>query len=96
MNAHRTDPAIRLVVRQRLWAGIYRRRDGEPWQPLAGGLPEPPPAMPYALLATDGRLFAGLANGQLSESRDQGDNWTPQRLGGDALDRLVAFGDATR
>src|SRR5437762_2028252 len=34
-------------------ARIYRRRDGEPWQPLAGGLPEPLPAMPYALLAAD-------------------------------------------
>ena len=40
-------------------ARIYRRRQGEAWQPLAGGLPEPLPAMPYALLATDGRLFAG-------------------------------------
>ena len=57
-------------------ARIYRRRDGEPWQPLAGGLPEPLPAMPYALLATDGRLFAGLADGQLWESRDRGDSWT--------------------
>jgi hypothetical protein len=44
-------------------ARIYRRRDSEPWQPLAGGLPEPLPAMPDALLATDRRLFAGLADG---------------------------------
>jgi hypothetical protein len=27
-------------------AYIYRRRDGEPWQPLTGALPEPLPAMP--------------------------------------------------
>ena len=39
--------------------------------------------MPYALFATDGRLFAGLADGQLWESRDQGDSWTPLRLRGD-------------
>ena len=54
-------------------ARIYRRRDGQAWQSLGGGLPEPLPAMPYALLAADGRLFAGLADGQLWESRDRGD-----------------------
>jgi hypothetical protein len=74
---------------------IYRRRDVEPWQPLSGGLPEPLPAMPYALLATDGRLFAGLADGQLWESRDQGDNWTPLELAGGALDALVALAHTT-
>jgi hypothetical protein len=73
-------------------ARIYRRRHGEPWQPLAGGLPEPLPAMPYALLATDGRLFAGLADGQLWESRDQGERWSPLRLEGDAPEALVALG----
>jgi photosystem II stability/assembly factor-like uncharacterized protein len=76
-------------------ARIYRRRHGEAWQLLAGGLPEPLPAMPYALLATDGRLFAGLADGLLWESRDQGDSWAPLRLSGDPLDALVALGYAT-
>src|SRR5215203_5099232 len=41
-------------------ARIYRRRAGEPWSPLAGGLPEPLSAMAYALVAGDGRLFAGF------------------------------------
>jgi hypothetical protein len=72
-------------------ARIYRRRDGEQWRPLSGGLPEPLPAMPYALLAIDGRLFAGLADGQLWESRDRGDSWTALRLEGDALVSLVAL-----
>ena len=72
-------------------ARIYRRRNGEPWQPLAGGLPEPLPAMPYALLAADDRLFAGLADGQLWESRDRGDSWTALRLQGDPLDALLAL-----
>jgi hypothetical protein len=31
--------------------------------------------MPYALVAADGRLFAGLADGQLWESRDRGETW---------------------
>src|SRR5206468_1450311 len=76
-------------------ARIYLRRHGEAWQSLAGGLPDPLPAMPYALLATDGRLFAGLADGRLWESRDQGDSWAPLRLSGDPLDALLALGYAT-
>src|SRR5881296_3538642 len=75
-------------------ARIYRRRHGEAWQLLAGGLPDPLPAMPYALLATDGRLFAGLADGRLWESRDQGDSWAPLRLSRDPLDALLALGYA--
>jgi photosystem II stability/assembly factor-like uncharacterized protein len=47
--------------------------------------------MPYALLATDGRLFAGLADGQMWQSRDQGDTWARLRLGGEALDALLAL-----
>jgi photosystem II stability/assembly factor-like uncharacterized protein len=76
-------------------ARIYRRRNAEPWQALAGGLPEPLPAMPYALCATDARLFAGLANGQLWESRDRGESWTRCALQGDSLSSLVALADAT-
>ncbi|HJQ51302.1 MAG TPA: hypothetical protein VJ838_12385 [Gaiellaceae bacterium] len=75
-------------------ARVYRRRADEPWQPLAGGLPEPLPAMPYALIANDGRLFAGLADGQIWESRDQGDSWTLLELRGDRLDALLALGCA--
>jgi hypothetical protein len=76
-------------------ARIYRRRGNEPWQPLAGGLPEPLPAMPYALVVTAGRVFAGLADGRLWESRDRGDSWTALELAGDALDALVALGPAS-
>jgi hypothetical protein len=72
-------------------ARIYRRRGDEPWQPLAGGLPEPLPAMAYALLATDGRLFAGLADGQLWQSSDRGDSWTRCTLRGDEPGRLLAL-----
>jgi hypothetical protein len=49
---------------------------------LDGGLPEPLPAMPYALVATEGRLFAGLADGQLWESNDRGDSWHAWRARG--------------
>jgi photosystem II stability/assembly factor-like uncharacterized protein len=70
-------------------ARIYRRRN-DGWDALAGGLPEPLPAMPYALLATDARLFAGLANGELWESRDGGDSWRRCELT-PPLPRLLAL-----
>jgi photosystem II stability/assembly factor-like uncharacterized protein len=71
-------------------ARIYRRRDRE-WQMLAGGLPEPLPAMPYALVAADGRLFAGLADGQIWESTDRGESWRGCTLEGDPLTELHAL-----
>jgi photosystem II stability/assembly factor-like uncharacterized protein len=71
-------------------ARIYAWRGGE-WRALAGGLPEPLPAMPYALVATEGRLFAGLADGQLWESTDRGESWQPCALEGDRLTHLNAL-----
>jgi photosystem II stability/assembly factor-like uncharacterized protein len=72
-------------------ARIYRKQAGEPWRALAGGLPEPLPAMPYALVAGDGRLLAGLADGQIWESRDRGGSWHALRHSGSlvALEALV-------
>jgi hypothetical protein len=52
--------------------------------------PGPLPAMPYALTARDGRLFAGLADGQLREPRP-GESWMPLRLRRE-LEPLVALG----
>ena len=75
-------------------ARIYASRGGE-WHALDGGLPEPLPAMPYALVATEGRLFAGLADGQLWESNDRGDSWHACALEGDSVTRLNALAYAT-
>ena len=47
--------------------------------------------MPCALVATHGRLFAGLADGQLWESRDRGETWTPLQLEGDRVAALLAL-----
>ena len=63
-------------------ARIYRRHGGEAWVALSGGLPEPLPAMPYALLAVAGRLFAGLSDGRVWESTDGGDSWSACRIVG--------------
>jgi photosystem II stability/assembly factor-like uncharacterized protein len=68
-------------------ARIYRRSNGS-WDALAGGLPDPLPSMPYALVATGDRLFAGLANGELWQSSDRGDTWERCDL---KLPRLVAL-----
>jgi len=75
-------------------ARIYRKRDGRPWEALAGGLPEPLPAMPYAVLACGGRLFAGLADGQIWESADRGERWRACSVRGDAPGALVALAGA--
>jgi photosystem II stability/assembly factor-like uncharacterized protein len=76
-------------------ARIYRRRAGEPWRGLAGGLPEPLPAMAYALVAANGRLFAGLADGQIWESVDRGDSWGRCRLEGDSIIALRALASSS-
>jgi photosystem II stability/assembly factor-like uncharacterized protein len=70
---------------------VYRRHGDEPWQALDGGLPDPLPAMPYALVAAPVRLFAGLADGQLWESRDRGDSWRPLALRGGLVTELHAL-----
>jgi hypothetical protein len=71
-------------------ASLYAWRGSE-WRALAGGLPSPLPAMPYALLATAGRLYAGLADGQLWESDDRGESWQASLLEGEPLRRLNAL-----
>ena len=70
-------------------ARIYRRH-GQGWAALEGGLPDPL-AMPYALVAHDGGIYAGLANGELWESRDRGDTWLRCELSGEPLGRVVAL-----
>ena len=76
-------------------ARIYGRSADVPWHALAGGLPEPLPAMPYALLAADGHLFAGFADGQLWDSAERGDTWRACALQGDTPTALLALGYAS-
>ena len=73
-------------------ARIFRRRGREAaWHALGRGLPEPLPAMPYALVATEERLFAGLADGQVCQSLDRGETWERLDLGEDPPPALVAL-----
>jgi photosystem II stability/assembly factor-like uncharacterized protein len=71
-------------------ARLYRR-DGAVWTPLAGGLPDPLPAMPYALVAAGPRLFAGLADGQLWTSAGLGRTWSAVQLEGEGPSRIHAL-----
>jgi photosystem II stability/assembly factor-like uncharacterized protein len=48
---------------------LYRWEDG--WR----ALPLPSDSMPYALLAADGELLAGMADGSLLRSSDAGESW---------------------
>jgi hypothetical protein len=57
---------------------VYRWDGDGPWTPVT----EPLDAMPYALVATADRLFAGLADGRVLASADGGDSW--ETLGGRA------------
>lgn len=52
-------------------AGLYRRDGDAPWRRLG----EPLEAMPYALAAAGGALFAGLADGRVLRSVDAGERW---------------------
>lgn len=59
-------------------AYIYRSTRGGPWEKLTGGLPQPLSHMPYALLthrSEPGCVYAGLSNGEVWRSRNQGDTW---------------------
>ena len=84
-NAHRSDGQAN--------AHIYRKRGDAPWQQL-GGLPDPLPSMPYALLSLHdrpGSLVAGMRDGEILLSEDAGDTWNPLDA---RLPALLALGEA--
>ncbi|HEX2045752.1 MAG TPA: hypothetical protein VHF23_09010 [Gaiellaceae bacterium] len=70
---------------------VYRWEGTGPWQALAGGLPAPLDAMPYALAVADGSLYAGLADGRLYASSDRGDSWRRLEVRGDPLPTVLAL-----
>ena len=72
-------------------AVVYRRRAAGPWEPLAGGLPQPLTAMPYALAFVDRLLVAGLADGAVFTSADRGASWERAPLEGERPGRILAF-----
>jgi hypothetical protein len=78
----------------RAHAFVYRRRGDAPWEALAGGLPQPLDAMPYALALAGWTLYAGIADGRIYASADRGDTWEALRLSGEPLPGVVALAPA--
>jgi photosystem II stability/assembly factor-like uncharacterized protein len=72
-------------------ARIYRWDGDGPWRVLSGGLPEPLDAMPYALAHAGDRLFAGLADGRVFATADQGESWAQLEPKGDRVTELHAL-----
>lgn len=73
-------------------AHIYRSTGGGPWLRLAGGLPDPLDAMPYALLtdpSAPGHVYAGLADGRVFFTGDRGEHWTHLDLGLGRVERAM-------
>jgi hypothetical protein len=59
-------------------AYIFRSNPDGGWQKLGGGLPQPLDHMPYALLTDPtepDNIYAGLSNGDVWRSQDQGLSW---------------------
>ena len=76
-------------------AHIFRCQDGEPFEKLSGGLPDPLPHMPYALI-TDidnaGHVYAGMSNGDIWHTRDYGDSWAQLDLNVGGIHRqMIGF-----
>lgn len=69
-------------------AHLYRWLGDGPWRQMTGNLPETLNFMPYVLTIAGGWLFAGLANGEIYATQDQGGSWTPQRVDGQPLHGL--------
>jgi hypothetical protein len=73
-------------------AHLYRWQGEGPWERLSGGLPDPLDSMPYALVATDGAVYAGLANGEIWRGTERGERWERLPLEGEGLDAVLALG----
>ena len=68
-------------------AQILRSQADGPWQPVLEV-----DAMPYALLPAAGRLYAGLSNGQVLETIDGGEHWSPLPFAFSSISRsLIAL-----
>lgn len=87
------NPGARLAHygEQSAEAHIYRWRGNGPWQVLDGGLPQPLDSFPYTLAADSRFLFAGLGDGRIYGSDDQGDHWEQLDIADDPPDCVLAL-----
>lgn len=84
--------AFKAHSRDNAQAYIYRMNEDGTWLRLSGGLPQPLKNMPYALLtssATPNEVFAGLSNGDIWHSRDNGESWENLPLNLGSIERTL-------
>lgn len=75
-------------------AALFRRR-GTEWTRLGGGLPAELAHLPHALACPEpGHVWAGLRDGSLWRSEDEGDMWTRLPLQLDGLRALLVLREA--
>lgn len=87
------NPSARLAHRsgqENAEAYVYRWQ-GQRWQPLGGGLPQPLGSFPYVLMFHSGRLLAGLGDGRIYCSKDQGDSWSQLSIHGEVPSSILAI-----
>jgi hypothetical protein len=85
--------AFKAHSEKRAQASIFRS-DGEKWQRLGGGLPEPLDHMPYALLTdagAPGHIYTSLSNGDIWHSSDHGEHWRQLPMSMGRIERAVAM-----
>ncbi|MBN2204751.1 MAG: hypothetical protein JW767_07000 [Thermoleophilia bacterium] len=63
-------PGVRAAHGARRHGFVVRSRGDEPWRPVLEAQ-----AMPYALIAEEGRLYAGLSDGSVLDTTDYGATW---------------------
>ena len=63
-------PGVRAAHGARRHGFVVRSRGDEPWRPVLEAH-----AMPYALIAEEGRLYAGLSDGSVLDTTDFGATW---------------------
>ncbi len=68
-------------------AALYRGRVGQEWERVLAGLDH----LPRALVATGDSLYAGLGNGDVLHSSDDGLSWEPLPASFDGLRALVVL-----
>lgn len=72
-------------------AAVFRTTGGGAWERIGAGLPEPLDAFPYALAATPGGLWVGLADGRIFRSSDRGETFDEVPVDHDAQSTLAGL-----
>ena len=76
---------------QNAQAKIYRWRGDGPWESISDEIENPLRSMPYALAFAEGKLWAGMSDGQILVSPDEGESWQTLALHDQPVGRIQAM-----